>query len=339
MDALRGLAALWVVLFHAFSAQHMAHLEPMLPNGLTQLMRAGYLGVAVFFVLSGFVIAHSVGRHRVDAPYIGWFALRRSVRLDVPYWASIVVIIGLRPDMPSAPTMLAHMFYVQDLLHIEPLSSIYWTLCLEMQLYVVFILLLGIAGRVPRRGGNRRALLVVFSLAAVVAAAWPLGLVPEGAPLAGLFLPRWYAFLVGVFACWAVDGTLSRSTFYVYAGALLAGAIRFHNIDALVSIPTAALLLEVGRAGKLLHWLSWRPLQFLGKISYSLYLMHGPIAVVTLRYTLYRLTPRTAAWELFWLVVLLGVTTSGAWLFWRLVEKPCMTLSQRCKPSAQVAVA
>jgi peptidoglycan/LPS O-acetylase OafA/YrhL len=96
-------------------------------------------------------------------------------------------------------------------------------------------------------------------------------------------------------------------------------------------------LLEVGRAGKLRVWLSWRPFQLLGKISYSLYLFHGPICVVTLQYTLYRLTPRTAAWELFWLVVLLAADCIGAWFIWRLVEKPCMALSQRCKPSAQMA--
>jgi peptidoglycan/LPS O-acetylase OafA/YrhL len=123
----------------------------------------------------------------------------------------------------------------------------------------------------------------------------------------------------------------------VYTAVLLAGAINMHNADAIVSIATSALLLEVGRAGKLYDWLNGWMLQFLGKISYSLYLLHGPITAVTLRYTLYSLTPRTAAWELFWLVVVLATNCIGAFLFWRLVEKPFMLLARRCRPSAQRA--
>lgn len=85
VDALRGIAALWVVLFHLFATSHLEHLEAALPVPIAQLLHAGYLGVTIFFVLSGFVIAHSVARHRVDAAFAGWFVVRRSVRLSVPY--------------------------------------------------------------------------------------------------------------------------------------------------------------------------------------------------------------------------------------------------------------
>lgn len=344
VDALRGIAALWVVLYHMFEAKHVADLELMLPKWIGQMIHTGYVGVDIFFVLSGFVITHAVGRQRVDASYVGWFVIRRSVRLDPPYWASIVATIGylfyLRAggghvEMPGYRSLLAHMFYVQDLLKIPPLSPIYWTLCLEIQLYLVFALLLAIAHRFRSSSTDRRSLLIIFTAAALVAAAFPIGLVYEETLPAGLFLRKWYVFLVGAFACWAVDGTIRRSAFYGYAGALLAGAIYVHNADAVVSIAIGALLAAVGRAGKLGDWLNWRPLQFLGKISYSLYLLHGPITAVTLGYTLYRLTPRTASWELFWLAVVLTTDCMGAFLFWRLVEKPCVILSRHCKPSAQ----
>ena len=98
----------------------------------------------------------------------------------------------------------------------------------------------------------------------------------------------------------------------------------------------AALLLEVGRAGKLYDWLNVRPLQFLGKISYSLYLLHGPVTVVTLAYTLYWLTPRTASWELVWLVVVVATNCAAALLFWRLVEKPSMAVARHFRPAAAV---
>ena len=334
VDALRGVAALWVVLFHTFAGSHMSHLEPRLPTWMAQLIHVGYLGVSVFFVLSGFVIAHSIGRHRVTASYFRWFVLRRSVRLDLPYWVAIAVTIwvGAQSSTPTPAGVLAHMFYLQDLLRYKPLSLVYWTLSLEFQLYLIFALLLGLAQRFRSSDTDRRSLFIIFTAVALVATLWPAALVPQEAPLPGLFLRLWYAFLLGAFAWWAVDRTIGRSAFYLYAGGLLAGAVNIHNTDAMVSIAIAAVLLEVGRAGKLRDWLNWRPLQFLGRISYSLYLLHGPISVVTLGYTLYRLTPRTAAWELFWLVGLLAANCSGAWLFWRVVEKPCVTLSQYCRP-------
>ena len=337
VDALRGIAAMWVVLYHIFEAKQVAHLELMLPKWTGQFIHMGYLGVAIFFVLSGFVITHSVDRQRVNAAYVGWFMIRRSVRLDPPYWASIMatLAVGAHAEMPSYGTLLAHMFYLQDLLRIKPLSPIYWTLCLEIQLYLVFALLVGIARRFRSSSTDLRSLFIIFTAAAQVAGVFPVGLVYEATLPAGLFLPRWYAFLVGTFACWAVEGTIRRSTFYVYAGALLAGAINIHDVDAVVSVVVGVLLLEVGRAGNLRDWLNWRPLQFLGRISYSLYLLHGPITSVTLGYTLYRLTPRTASWELFWLVIVLAANCIVAWLFWRLVENPFMILARHCRPSVQ----
>jgi peptidoglycan/LPS O-acetylase OafA/YrhL len=337
VDALRGIAAMSVVLYHAFEAKQVANLELELPKWTGQLIHHGYLGVAIFFVLSGFVIAHSVDRRRVDASYVGWFVIRRSVRLDPPYWAAILltIAVGVQAGTPTHPTVLAHLIYVQDLLQLEPISPIYWTLCLEMQLYVVFAVLLGIAHHFQSSRTDRRSLLIIFTAAALVAAVFPVGLVYEETLPAGLFLPKWYAFLVGTFAYWAIDGTIRRSSFYVYAGALFADAVLVHNLDAVVSIAVGASLLEVGRAGRLRSWLNWRSLQFLGTVSYSLYLLHGPITATTLRYTLYRLTPRTASWELLWLMVGLAMSCIGAWFFWRLVERPCVILARRCRSDAR----
>lgn len=120
VDALRGLAAMWVLLFHTFESKHMANLEQSLPEWTAQFFHTGHMGVIIFFVLSGFVIAHSVDRSRVGARYAGWFMLRRAVRLDPPYWASILVIIlfSRHVPRPSALAVLAHMFYLQDLLQI-----------------------------------------------------------------------------------------------------------------------------------------------------------------------------------------------------------------------------
>ncbi len=337
VDALRGIAALWVVVFHAFAGQRLTKLEALLPDWSAWMVHNGYLGVTIFFVLSGFVIAHSLQRQSADASFVGWFMLRRLVRLGPPYWASLVVtIVIMRTGMPSFGVLLAHVFYLQDLLRLPPLSPIYWTLPLEIQFYLMFALLLAIAHRFRFDSTVRRSLLLLFTAAALAAAVVPLGLVDESTLPAGLFLSRWYSFLLGAFACWAMDRTIPRFTFYLYAAALVAGAVHTDDVEPVLAVLIGALLLEAGRTGTLRDWLNWRPLQFLGRTSYSLYLMHNAAAALTFG-VLHRLTPDTASWELLWLLVALVASGIAAWIFWRLIERPCISLSRTLRPSTSPA--
>ena len=153
---MRGLAALWVVLFHAAEGRHLLKLEAALPAWLdADIFSHGNFGVPIFFVLSGFVIAHSVGGGRVDAAYLGRFTLRRSIRLGLPYWASIVLAIGFLSlkaaathspvAIPTPGQIAAHVFYLQEILRVQEINSVYWTLCYEMQFYLLFCLLLAAA--------------------------------------------------------------------------------------------------------------------------------------------------------------------------------------------------
>jgi len=71
---LRGVAALAVVLCH-------------LRGPLGAVTEYGWLGVQVFFVLSGFVMSQTLARYTVTPRFVGNFILRRSVRLDPVYWS------------------------------------------------------------------------------------------------------------------------------------------------------------------------------------------------------------------------------------------------------------
>jgi len=339
VDAARGVAAAWIVVFHVFEGKHMAHLEPLLPRWLERVIHSGDLAVPVFFALSGFVIAHAIRRHTVSARYLRWFVARRAARLTPPYWASLAVTLGVASlstggspsSGPGLLQVLAHLFYLQDFLRLKPISGIYWTLCLEMQFYVVFCALLAVAHRLRSDSEDQRAQRSIFGVFAIAALVWPSGLVkPSLVP--GLFLPMWHTFLIGAFASWALAGTIHMRWLYLYAAALIGCSWHSGGLYAGAAALTAVLLAQVGRAGKLGEWARGRVLGFLGTISYSLYLTHNPITSVVSSWTLYRLTPRTAGWEAFWLAVILAADCVGAYVFWRYVEKPAIILSHRIAP-------
>ena len=78
IDGLRGIASLAVVIYHLGPAGHLAgRLNQFVPVPIVAIFTRGGLGVAIFFVLSGFVIAYSQRGARVTARYFGNFAFRR----------------------------------------------------------------------------------------------------------------------------------------------------------------------------------------------------------------------------------------------------------------------
>src|SRR3712207_5527361 len=95
IDGLRGLAALSLVIYHAAVAGPVTELLAALPRWVAwSIEHSAGIRVAVFFVLSGFVIAYSLDGKAVTMHMVGRFALRRSLRLDPPYWAAIALTIA-----------------------------------------------------------------------------------------------------------------------------------------------------------------------------------------------------------------------------------------------------
>ena len=340
LDALRGIAALWVAIYHAYEGKHLAQLQKFMPRPLEWFFAAGHFGVPIFFVISGFVIALSVGKDRVTFGYFGRFVLRRSLRLDPPYWASIVLTVGLvavsravipgkSARLPSGGDLLAHLFYAQGLLGLPQINAIYWTLCIEVQFYLVFCAVLGLSQRFRAGEGDVRSSRWVFGLAAVVAMLWPFHIAP-GPINPGLFLPFWHGFLLGAFAYYAVVGTIRWWMFYLDVALLSVAAVLYSNSFTTVCVLVSVLLAEVGRADKLKSWLNWRWLRFAGMISYSLYLVHNPITGAAYNIG-YRLTGRGPFTEALWFVLVAVINVGVATSLWYLVERPSLRLGQRLK--------
>jgi hypothetical protein len=95
IDALRGIAAFSVACYHITRWSYGSLQEPasdFIPSILQVWFDHGWVGVQVFFVISGFVIAYSVRNARITPGYLANYVLRRSIRLDPPSLGRLIVL-------------------------------------------------------------------------------------------------------------------------------------------------------------------------------------------------------------------------------------------------------
>lgn len=320
LDALRGLAALAVLVGHYTSNYHRlyGHGDQL----LFHFPWAGY-GVLLFFMISGFVILMTAERAARPAD----FAWARFSRLYPAYWTAIgitfavVSLFGLPGREPSPRLALANLTMVQNLFGIGNVDAVYWTLHVELYFYALVFLLLW-------RGWVRAAEFVLFGLVALAAADRTFFPAIDGVWAERLrdvlILKHAYAFLIGV--------TLYRSMksprvwHCVAAGCCFAYAFLFEpREDFYACVGLAGLLFLVTRGR--LKLLESRALVFLGTISYSLYLTHQNIGYVIIRAGYQAgLNPNLSV-----LLATVAALSIAVVITWG-VERPAMALLRNTRP-------
>jgi peptidoglycan/LPS O-acetylase OafA/YrhL len=348
VDALRGIAAMGVVLFHLREGHHVPLLASALPTWAISVVDHGNLGVAVFFVLSGFVIAHSVYNERVTIPFAGRFMLRRSLRLDPPYWLAIALCLAFAalssfviPQKHhlslSFGQLIAHLFYLQEILGYPEINSVFWTLCLEVQFYLIYMFLLALGKNDPLLPAQGNRLLMVLLGAITISIIWPVGLVTVE-PWPGSFLPLWHGFLLGAAAYWAWRYRHYRVIYAGFALIVFVAAALHGNAFSLTCAVVSFLLLAVGLLGQMTTALAWPWLRFLGVISYTLYLIHNPITGASFSVG-YSFTGHTLVTEIIWTLCTLGACLVSSFGLYLLIEKPSIRLAHTVNLHAPLSIA
>lgn len=340
VDGLRGLACLWVVFNHL----KIPELAVVMPSVAYEwLVARGGMGVLIFFVVSGFVIAHSLLPVELDGPRLGNFLTRRLVRLSPPYYVSLVVAVVVSAvaaqvkdephALPGAGSWLAHLAYIPHLLGIDLINGVHWTLYLEMQFYVAFGLSLWwMQVTERRRPGRWRLRATVLAATALV---WPvIGWSMAPRPQ---FIAYWFAFVSGVLVCWRANALIGSWLWWSFHS-LLALAWFMHREQMVATVVlTAPLLLAATHGERMARWLRWRPVQFLGAISYSLYLIHAPVIGVV-DWLRSRLLGDGVWAEAAAVVPAISASIAAGWVLWWIVERPAIRWSRALRASRPAAV-
>lgn len=269
IDSLRALAALAVV-FHHLGGDLVTRLG----------FDFGRYGVLVFFIISGYVVPHSL-LTRTERP-LAAFALSRVFRLYPAYWFSLALAVALADNAVTALPLAANLTMAQRFLGIADLLGAYWTLAVELAFYLGCAVLF-IAGMLDRLD-RLLALLAALTAATLAGAVLRAGF---GWPLPFAWLGFFSLMVGGTVLRRLDDGGHDDDRRILPAVALF---LAFH-LSALI-----AIYLDPGHerpasrevaawVAAVVSFLVFRRLQlappgtaYVGRISYSLYLLHVPIS-------------------------------------------------------------
>lgn len=333
VDGMRALAALSVFAFHVLGPA-LADLGPLGAKIAESVIPFGKYGVQVFFVLSGFVIAHSLRSAVVTPGFVLRFVARRSIRLDPTFWVTIAVTLGSvflsnhldrsrQIPYPPALEVAANLLYLQDVVGYPRVLEVSWSLCIEIQLYIVFVCLLGVINRIRMPAAAVSGVIAVFvgSL---------LGAFLSGLPGQVWFISYLYLFLVGAVVAWHGSGRLGAAPVLLSVTLVAVCSLLFRAPGPAIGAATALLLLLAQKVGKLTSWLSERPVQFVGRLSYSFYLVHTLVASRMIGVGRRIIGPGFER-SLLYVAITFAVSLLGAWLLFRFVERPSMMLARRVR--------
>ena len=342
IDGLRALAVLLVILFHLNWSQ----------------TPGGYIGVDVFFVISGFLISRIILSDLAAGTFsFKTFYIRRTRRLLPALFATLLVswlfafllfnpvhFANFAQSMMAAVFSVSNIYFWRDTGYFD-LSAEFkpllhtWSLGIEEQFYLIYPLFLVGAWKLAKRSAALAAIILITATlsllanfafqdghVALLSAVQPIGTWLKDGPSTIFFLLpfRVFEFAIGAMVIWTPrpkNASVEAALLLIGLAAILLSAalytqtVVFPSWAALVPCLGTYLALLCGQSRALQPLIANPVSAFLGRISYSLYLVHWPL-IVFYQYTLFR---RISALES---ACLFAVTLALGYALYRLVEVP-----------------
>lgn len=335
LDAFRGLSALWVMLFHY---NHYFGKEWAKPNWFQQVLENGYLGVAFFFVISAFSMGLSSDKHKEES--IVYFYIRRFFRIAPLYYVILIIGIALLYGVSSYAGLFLNVVFAFNFFEKHYMGMVWagWTIGIEMPFYLIFpFIWIGI--RKFKELG-----FLVFTIAAAIAVYshyLTFKDVDKGVFWVLSFFRFFLVFIMGIWV-YIYSKKLQRmncppriGNLLVFIGLGLLILMIFNiykpafKYESFYSGFIFSLILLGASISNFSQILNTKSLSWLGKNSYSIYLIHIIIINRFDSYSYNFLRYRTQSIELAYfgsMIFTILATFFLSEIAWRLIEKPCINL-------------
>ncbi len=310
LDFLRAVASQLIVWHHlSFYGPLAEHAYPAAPVLLDWLARYARMAVQVFFVLGGFFTAHSLSRSKVlSAKSVASSIWLRYRRIGVPYLAALVVAIVANAlarkwmdheAISASPTfgqILAHAAFLHDILGYQALTAGIWYIAIDFQLFLATLGLFWAAQSWLARhgqGSSQDALkvLVKWLTPLAVASLFWFNRHPKYDAWAIYFVGTYF---LGIVLHQLLENRLTLPWAASYWGLAIVAAIVDPRPRLLVAAATTLIVYMAARSGILSQWPKNSVVNYFGRISYSLFLIHFPVLLVINAWGAERLTTSTS---------------------------------------------
>jgi len=273
LDALRGIAAISVVLFHYFFRYNQLFGHPNMDGAF---FAYGKYGVELFFIISGFVIFWSLNSIKKPLDFV----VSRFSRLYPVYWIAVILTFlfvgffelpGRAVDLPS---FIGNFLMFHDYFDIPSVDGVYWTLKVELTFYLWILVILSL------KKLHKINIIILFAL--ILSALIHLKIIHLPRQVKELLMFQWFAlFSIGI--CLYKISNKKHNTFtFVNLTLSLLITILIFSFKSFIIYSCFTIILYLAVNNKM-SFLRNKKLIFLGTISYSLYLIHQNIGYIIIR--------------------------------------------------------
>lgn len=356
LDGVRGLALLFVLVFHSVEIWRHPDLGPVL-NIAQDAARSLWFGVDLFFVLSGFLITRILLAARQADHYFARFYWRRSLRIFPAYFLYLALaflfLAWQSGDIRELiqPAHLSYWVYLQNWVislrgydSFRPLSHL-WSLAVEEQFYIVWpFLVLWLS---PRKLLRITLLMLIaailvrsylvardaYTVGTYVSTITRMDTLAAGAMLALVEQnATWRSWLARQASKFAVAGlsVMIAIMFWRHGYEIRDSAVRLVGFAANILFCAGLIATVAFNDGRVLlaRLFSWRGLRWVGRRGYAGYLLHWPITLLAAHFIRLQGTSGGRA-IILTLLIVLAATLVTAELSWHLYEKHWLSLKER----------
>ena len=310
---IRGIACFAVCAIH--------FLGTISPNLAHDYVHIAMWGLYVFFIFSGFILPYSLYKSGYQLKKYHVFLWKRFIRIEPPYLISIGVIILLSylaqfsPNHSSTPIeiwnkhLLYNITYLADIVGDSWMNVVFWSLAIELQFYVLIGVLYPLIIHSKR--------IVRYSFI------FPLAILAYFFKNDAFVFHYFTFFLVGMVLFQFYIKLIKLNEFLVLSSGLIVLLSIQHHLGGLIC-PVFAII------GTLYLQKPWKPLVFLGTISYSLYLLHIPLGTDAFVQFFQNYVSSTEA-KIALAVLGFFFSIACSWVFYKLIELPFKNRAKRVK--------